>query len=173
MGGVKNLNFVNAKNPKVNNDAIVKQVWKATGKIFASVGSKWRPTGRKFTLGDTCPLTRITKPEVVPLEKSGSVSTSEPANNVIVTPRFSKKPLTSYKRKDRKLKDTSTGSPPNAETKAVNDPVNANDLSANQRDPNKIGYPMSQILKHPQFSNAGCTDLPFVLGLRLLTAYDR
>ncbi|GJZ71594.1 integrase, catalytic region, zinc finger, CCHC-type containing protein, partial [Tanacetum coccineum] len=78
-----------------------------------------------------CPLTRITKPEVVPLEKSGSVSTSEPANNVIVTP--------------------------NAETKAVNNPANANDLSANQRDPNKIGYPMSQILQHPQFSNAGCS----------------
>ncbi|GJU28533.1 retrotransposon protein, putative, ty1-copia subclass [Tanacetum coccineum] len=121
--GVKNLNYVNAKNPKVNNDATVKQVWKGTGKIFASVGSKWRPTGRKFTLCDMCPLTRITKPEVVPLEKSRSVSTSEPANNVIVTPRFSKKPLTSYKRKDSKLKDTSTGSPPNAETKAVNDPV--------------------------------------------------
>ncbi|GJR61977.1 putative reverse transcriptase domain-containing protein [Tanacetum coccineum] len=135
--GVKNLNYVNAKNPKVNNDATVKQVWKTTGKIFASVGSKWRPTGRKITLGDTCPLTRITKPEVVPLEKSGSVSTSEPANNVIVTPRFSKKPLTIYKHKDSKLKDTSTGSPSNAETKAVNDPVNANDLSANQLDPNK------------------------------------
>ncbi|GKD98455.1 hypothetical protein Tco_1382352, partial [Tanacetum coccineum] len=129
--GVKNLNSMNAINPKVNNDATVKQVWKATGKIFASVGSKWRPTGRKFTLGDTCPLTRITKPEVVALEKLGSISTSEPTNNVIVTPRFSKKPLTSYKCKDSKLKDTSTGSPPNAETKAVNDPVNANDLSAN------------------------------------------
>ncbi|GJU56159.1 hypothetical protein Tco_1229873 [Tanacetum coccineum] len=116
--GVKNLNYVNCKNPKVNNDATVKQVWKATGKIFASVGSKWRPTGRKFTLGNTCPLTGTTKLEVVPLEKSGSVSTSELANNVIVTPRFSKKPLTSYK-----LKDTSIGSPPNAETKAVNDPV--------------------------------------------------
>ncbi|GKD38444.1 hypothetical protein Tco_1258651 [Tanacetum coccineum] len=157
MCGV-NLNSVNAKNPKVNNDATVKQVWKATGKIFASVGSKWRPKGRKFTLGDTCPLTRITKPEVVPLEKSGSISTSEPANNVIVTSRFSKKPLTSYERKDRKLKDTSTGSPPNAKTKAVNDLVNANDLSTNQRDPNKIRYPMSQILQHPQFSNAGRTD---------------
>ncbi|GJR75955.1 armadillo-type fold protein [Tanacetum coccineum] len=80
--GVKNLNSMNAKNPKVKDDATVKQVWKATGKIFASVGSKWRPTGRKFTLGDTCPLTRITKPEVVPLEKSGSVSTSKSANNV-------------------------------------------------------------------------------------------
>ncbi|GKB63626.1 hypothetical protein Tco_0919812, partial [Tanacetum coccineum] len=122
--GIKNLNSVNTKNPKVKNNATVKQVWKATGKIFASVGSKWRPTERKFTLGDTCPLTRITKPEVVPLEKSGSVSTSEPANNVIVTSRFSKKPLTIYKRKDRKLKDISTGSPSNTATKAVNDPVN-------------------------------------------------
>ncbi|GJT78581.1 hypothetical protein Tco_1045306 [Tanacetum coccineum] len=147
--GVKNLNSVNAKNPKVKNNATMKQVWKATGKIFASVGSKWKPTGRKFTLGDTCPLTRITKPEVVPLEKSGSVSTSEPANNVIVTPRFSKKPLTSYKRKDRKLKDISTGSPPNTETKAVNDPVNVNDLSANQLELNKNWYPMFQIIQHP------------------------
>ncbi|GKB52777.1 hypothetical protein Tco_0903530 [Tanacetum coccineum] len=163
--GVKNLNSVNAKNPKVKNDAIVKQVWKATGKIFASIGSKWKPTGRKFTLGDTCPLTRITKPEVVPLEKSGSVSTSKPANNVIVTPRFSNKPLTSYKRKDGKLKDTSTGSPHNAETKAVNDPVNVNDLSVNQQDPNKIRYPMSQILQHPQFSNAGRIDRPLCVSL--------
>ncbi|GJX50170.1 hypothetical protein Tco_0277015 [Tanacetum coccineum] len=135
--GVKNLNYVNAKNPKVKNNATMKQVWKATGKIFASVGSKWKPTGRKFTLGDTRPLTRITKPEVVPLEKSGTVSTSEPANNVIGTPMFSKKPLTSYKRKDRKLKDISTGSSPNTETKVVNDPMNVNDLSANQLDPNK------------------------------------
>nr|GEU50825.1 hypothetical protein [Tanacetum cinerariifolium] len=54
-----------------------------------NVGSKWKPTGRKFTLDDTCPLTRITKPEVVPLEKSRSVSTSEPAINVTMTPRCS------------------------------------------------------------------------------------
>ncbi|GKC45348.1 putative ribonuclease H-like domain-containing protein [Tanacetum coccineum] len=91
--GVKNLNSVNAKNPKVKNNATMKQVWKATGKIFASVGSKWKPTGRKFTLGDTCPLTRITKPEVVPLEKLGSVGTSEPANNVIVTPSILSSPM--------------------------------------------------------------------------------
>nr|GEW15688.1 copia protein [Tanacetum cinerariifolium] len=156
--GVKNLNYVNAKNPKVKSVANVKQVWKATGKIFAIVGSKWKPTERKFSLGDTCLLTRFTKPEVVPLEKSGSASTSEPSNNVILTRKFFKKPLTSYKRKDRKLKDISTGSPPNAKTKAVNDPVNVNDLSANQLDPKKIRYPMFQILQHPQFLNAGHTD---------------
>nr|GEV07312.1 hypothetical protein [Tanacetum cinerariifolium] len=56
-----------------------------------NVGSKWKPTERKFTLGDTCPLTRITKPDVVPLEKSRSVSTSEPAINVTVTPRLAVK----------------------------------------------------------------------------------
>nr|GEV66336.1 hypothetical protein [Tanacetum cinerariifolium] len=94
-----------------------------------NVGSKWKPTGRNFTLGDTCPLTRITKHEVVPLEKSRNVSTSEPAINVTVTPMFSAKTLISYKRKDRKIKDTSTGSPPNAKTQAVNDPMNVNDLS--------------------------------------------
>nr|GEV19195.1 hypothetical protein [Tanacetum cinerariifolium] len=52
-----------------------------------NVGSKWKPIGRKFTLGDTCTFTRITKPEVVSLENFGSVRTSEPTNNVTVTPR--------------------------------------------------------------------------------------
>ncbi|GJR18156.1 putative ribonuclease H-like domain-containing protein [Tanacetum coccineum] len=66
--------------------SVCKTFWKATGKVFASVGSRWKPTGRKFTLGDTCPLTRINKPEVVSIANSGSVRTSEPTNNVTVTP---------------------------------------------------------------------------------------
>ncbi|GKE92692.1 hypothetical protein Tco_1573787, partial [Tanacetum coccineum] len=37
-----------------------KQVWKATGK------AQWRPKGRIITLGEKCPLTRLTKPKVVP-----------------------------------------------------------------------------------------------------------
>ncbi|GJU40467.1 retrovirus-related pol polyprotein from transposon TNT 1-94 [Tanacetum coccineum] len=44
----------------------VKQVWKATGKVLTHVGHQWRPTGRIFTLGEKCPLTRLTKPKVVP-----------------------------------------------------------------------------------------------------------
>ncbi|GKF57276.1 hypothetical protein Tco_0170813, partial [Tanacetum coccineum] len=36
-----------------------KQVWKATAKLFANVGYQWRPTGKKFALGELCPLTRI------------------------------------------------------------------------------------------------------------------
>ncbi|GJS01733.1 retrovirus-related pol polyprotein from transposon TNT 1-94 [Tanacetum coccineum] len=44
----------------------VKQVWKETGKVLTHVGHQWRPTGRIFTLGEKCPLTRLTKPKVVP-----------------------------------------------------------------------------------------------------------
>ncbi|GKB90310.1 retrovirus-related pol polyprotein from transposon TNT 1-94, partial [Tanacetum coccineum] len=43
----------------------VRQVWKPTGKVLTSVGHQWRPTGRIFTLGEHCPLTRLTAPKVV------------------------------------------------------------------------------------------------------------
>ncbi|GJR62348.1 retrovirus-related pol polyprotein from transposon TNT 1-94 [Tanacetum coccineum] len=43
----------------------VRKVWKATGKVLTNVGHQWRPTGRIFTLGEQCPLTRLTKPKVV------------------------------------------------------------------------------------------------------------
>ncbi|GJT90929.1 retrovirus-related pol polyprotein from transposon TNT 1-94 [Tanacetum coccineum] len=36
-----------------------KRVWKATGKLFANVGYQWRPTGKKFALGEQCPLTKL------------------------------------------------------------------------------------------------------------------
>ncbi|GJY69372.1 integrase, catalytic region, zinc finger, CCHC-type containing protein [Tanacetum coccineum] len=40
----------------------IKQIWKPIGKTLNNVGYQWRPTGRTFTLGDQCPLTRLTKP---------------------------------------------------------------------------------------------------------------
>ncbi|GJV20336.1 hypothetical protein Tco_1369356 [Tanacetum coccineum] len=40
----------------------IKQIWKPTGKTLNNVGYQWRLTGRTFTLGDQCPLTRLTKP---------------------------------------------------------------------------------------------------------------
>ncbi|GJV14887.1 retrovirus-related pol polyprotein from transposon TNT 1-94 [Tanacetum coccineum] len=36
-----------------------KWVWKATGKLFADIGYQWRPTGKKFALGEMCPLTKL------------------------------------------------------------------------------------------------------------------
>ncbi|GKA48544.1 putative reverse transcriptase domain-containing protein [Tanacetum coccineum] len=41
---------------------------KVEGKKFASVGYQWRPTGKKFTLGEQCPLIRPTNPKEVPLQ---------------------------------------------------------------------------------------------------------
>ncbi|GKC46085.1 retrovirus-related pol polyprotein from transposon TNT 1-94, partial [Tanacetum coccineum] len=43
----------------------VKQVWKAIGKLFTTIGHQCRPTGRLLPLGDQWPLTRNTPPEVV------------------------------------------------------------------------------------------------------------
>ncbi|GJZ86721.1 integrase, catalytic region, zinc finger, CCHC-type containing protein [Tanacetum coccineum] len=41
----------------------------ATGKLFATVGHQWRPTGRTFTLGEQFPFTRITISKVVPVNQ--------------------------------------------------------------------------------------------------------
>ncbi|GJW97201.1 hypothetical protein Tco_0179009 [Tanacetum coccineum] len=43
----------------------VKLVWKPTSKILTNVGYQWMPTGRTFTLGEQCPLPRLTKSKVV------------------------------------------------------------------------------------------------------------
>ncbi|GJW12926.1 hypothetical protein Tco_1578753, partial [Tanacetum coccineum] len=56
---VKYLTSVNA--PPLIKDVLrtVKQVWKETWKLFVNVGYQWKPTGRKFTLEEQCPLTRF------------------------------------------------------------------------------------------------------------------
>ncbi|GKC38593.1 hypothetical protein Tco_1050977, partial [Tanacetum coccineum] len=71
----------------------VNQVGKEIGKLFDNVGYQWKPTGRKFTLGEQCPLTRFTESKVVHVKQSKSVSTSD----IMITGRFSntsQKPLT-------------------------------------------------------------------------------
>ncbi|GJY21768.1 retrovirus-related pol polyprotein from transposon TNT 1-94, partial [Tanacetum coccineum] len=47
----------------------VKQAWKATGKLFNTIGHQWRPTGRILPLGDQWPLTRNTPPKVLPTKQ--------------------------------------------------------------------------------------------------------
>ncbi|GKA53501.1 hypothetical protein Tco_0746816 [Tanacetum coccineum] len=66
------LKRTSSNKPPVKKVWTVKQVmqtWKATEKLFANVGYQWKPTGRKFTLGEQCPLSRITKPKVVPVQQ--------------------------------------------------------------------------------------------------------
>ncbi|GKD94715.1 hypothetical protein Tco_1374552 [Tanacetum coccineum] len=47
----------------------VKQVWKAKGKLFTTIGHQWRPTDRLLPLGDQWPLTRNTPPKVLPTKQ--------------------------------------------------------------------------------------------------------
>ncbi|GJV13605.1 hypothetical protein Tco_1355146 [Tanacetum coccineum] len=58
---VKYLTSVNALPFVKDVLSTFKQVWKETGKLFVNVGYQWKPTGRKFTLGEQCPLTRLLK----------------------------------------------------------------------------------------------------------------
>ncbi|GKC92640.1 hypothetical protein Tco_1158082, partial [Tanacetum coccineum] len=47
-----------------------KEEWKPTGKVFTKIRYNWRPTRRTFTLvTNTCPLTRITATNKVPLRE--------------------------------------------------------------------------------------------------------
>ncbi|GJU57982.1 hypothetical protein Tco_1235748 [Tanacetum coccineum] len=133
---VKSLKFV--KKPPVNKVwrvKQVKQVWQATGKLFTNVGYQWKPTGRKFTLGEQCPLTRFTKSKVVPVKQPENVSTS----NIVITKRFSntsQKPLTRYQRKNKQEKAISTVTPITAVPQSINDSVKPT-VCANQQDPNR------------------------------------
>jgi hypothetical protein len=67
----------------------VRQVWNKTGKVFTNVGYQWRPTRRKFTLGEKCPLTRITNSKVVPIKKWRPTSRRFPVEALSTTPRSS------------------------------------------------------------------------------------
>nr|GEW69567.1 retrovirus-related Pol polyprotein from transposon TNT 1-94 [Tanacetum cinerariifolium] len=66
-----------------NNKSDLKQ----ENRVDYSISHKrtWKPTGRKFTLGEQCSLTRFTESKVVPLQQPEHVSTSE----IVITERFS------------------------------------------------------------------------------------
>ncbi|GJY12275.1 hypothetical protein Tco_0381584, partial [Tanacetum coccineum] len=112
---MKYLKFVRPPPLVKNVLSKVKQVWKATRKLFANVGYQWKPTRRKFTLGEQCPLTRFTKSKVVPLQQPEHVSSTE----IVITERFSntsQKPLTTYTRRNKQEKAISNGIYTTAET---------------------------------------------------------
>ncbi|GKC03591.1 hypothetical protein Tco_0995201 [Tanacetum coccineum] len=100
--------------PRNNNN---KSNLKQENRVDSSISSKrtWKPTRKKFTLEEQCPLTRFTKSKVVPLKQPAHVSSGK----IVITERFSnnsQKPLTRYKRKTKQEKEISSGIPTTAET---------------------------------------------------------
>ncbi|GKA03048.1 hypothetical protein Tco_0675829, partial [Tanacetum coccineum] len=127
--------------PRINKSIVIRKnrvdssisykLWQATGKLFANVDYQWKPTRRKFTLGERCPLTRITKSKVVPIRQPKTDSTS----NIVITERLrntSQKALTRYQHKNKQEKATSTDIPTIAETQTTDSSVIYTVVSANQ-----------------------------------------
>ncbi|GJV91368.1 retrovirus-related pol polyprotein from transposon TNT 1-94 [Tanacetum coccineum] len=63
------IDHVNSMKVRAKSASKKRKEWKPTRKVFNSVGYKWKPTGRTFTLVvNTCPLTRLSATNKVPLK---------------------------------------------------------------------------------------------------------
>ncbi|GKE12705.1 hypothetical protein Tco_1416256 [Tanacetum coccineum] len=142
---VSYLNSVNAspyvqnvvsKVKKVWKPKQVKQVWKATRKLLTNVGYQWKPTGRKFTLGEQCPFTRFPKSRVAPVQQIENVSTSK----FVITENLShtsQKPLTRYQCRNKQYKAVPASIPTPTKNRAIDASMQSVVTYANQQDPNK------------------------------------
>nr|GFA60033.1 hypothetical protein [Tanacetum cinerariifolium]GFA66742.1 hypothetical protein [Tanacetum cinerariifolium] len=136
---IKYLNFVNASSSVKNimrkvkqvwKPKPVKQVWKATGKVRTNVGYQWQHTGRIFTLGEQCPLTRFTQTKVVPAKQLENVSICK----IVVIENLSHtshKPLTRYQHRNKLNKAVPVGMPTLTDTSTQPVVVLANQLESN------------------------------------------
>nr|GFB16781.1 hypothetical protein [Tanacetum cinerariifolium] len=86
---VEYINSVNAsRKSKSVKKPVKRKVWKTTGKVFTTVGYKWTPTRRTFTLvGNVCPLTRIATATIVPPREPIPIvqSTDKPVVTLVYT----------------------------------------------------------------------------------------
>nr|GFD14949.1 hypothetical protein [Tanacetum cinerariifolium] len=79
------------KKSKSAKKPVNRKVWKTTGKVFKTVGYKWTPTGRTFTLvGNVCPLTRIATTPIVPPREP--IPTAQSTDKPVVTLVYTRKP---------------------------------------------------------------------------------
>ncbi|GJW04026.1 retrovirus-related pol polyprotein from transposon TNT 1-94 [Tanacetum coccineum] len=120
--GVKDATAASGSKPRSNTKKDRTLPAKSDTKTILGIISLWLPTGRKFTLGEQCPLTRFTKFKVVPVKQPESVSTSES----VITERLSNtsyKPLTRYQRKNKQEKAISTDTPTTTVTLSIDDSV--------------------------------------------------
>ncbi|GJS12078.1 retrovirus-related pol polyprotein from transposon TNT 1-94 [Tanacetum coccineum] len=73
------------------NKAKKKKEWKPTGKMFTKIRYNWIPTGRTFTsVGNTCPLTRITATNKVPIREP--IPLEVIAQESVVTKFYTRRP---------------------------------------------------------------------------------
>jgi hypothetical protein len=112
--------------------------WKTTGKMFTNVGYQWRPIGRKFTLGNQCPLTDMTN--LKPLEAKKWKATGR--NFPLGTQCFD----------DKSVAPISVVS--SVETIACTNPVTPRYVCANQLDPNHTWG--SMFFSYPYLSGFKC-----------------
>ncbi|GJT69390.1 retrovirus-related pol polyprotein from transposon TNT 1-94 [Tanacetum coccineum] len=89
------LEFVSDMNASSKSKSVKKakkkEEWKPTGKVFTKIGYNWRPTRRTFTLvGNTCPLTRITATNKVPLREP--IPLEVIAQESVVTKVYTRRP---------------------------------------------------------------------------------
>nr|GEV44966.1 hypothetical protein [Tanacetum cinerariifolium] len=133
------LEFINSVNARVKSKSAKKPLnrkfWKPTGKVFTTIGYKWRPTCRTFTLvRNVCPLTRITTAAIellrkpIPLENN----TFKPVVTLV------------YLRKPKEARN---------KVPVSNSKINKS-LSANKKEPNKFWG--STIFNVPYSSTVEC-----------------
>ncbi|GKC59029.1 hypothetical protein Tco_1086627 [Tanacetum coccineum] len=166
---VNYLHYVNAS-PSVKNvvrkvkqvwkPKQLKQVWKETSKMLTNVGYQWMSTGRTFTLGEQCPLTRLTNSKVVPAKQTKHVSTSK----TVITGKLSHTSQKPTNIKTNSTRQFPLAFPPHLRIRQL--------LMLTNWTPTKIGDLTFQTLHLRLFSNAGRMDCPLVFGLRLLKTYD-
>ncbi|GJR23639.1 retrovirus-related pol polyprotein from transposon TNT 1-94 [Tanacetum coccineum] len=122
--------------------------------ICATLGLKWKPIGRTFTIvGNSCPLTRITSANVVPPKKttSHSIETQKPELKV-------------YSRTPKNIKNVGLSK----KAKIVES------KNANHSEPNHTwGSNATDIPSSSSLVMIGCPDCSLLSGLRMFETYDR
>ncbi|GJU51081.1 retrovirus-related pol polyprotein from transposon TNT 1-94 [Tanacetum coccineum] len=129
-------------------------VWKPTGHVFTKVGFKWKPTGRTFTIvGNSCPLTRFTSTNSVPLKQTTSHSAE-----------IQKPEIKVYSRKPKNVKNIGSSS-----IAKIVESKNANHSEPNQT----WGSNATDIPSSSSLVMIGCPDCTLVSGLRMFKTHDR
>ncbi|GJX09203.1 retrovirus-related pol polyprotein from transposon TNT 1-94 [Tanacetum coccineum] len=127
---------------------------------------KVKGLGRIFTLGEQCPLTRLTKSKVVPAKQTENVSTSK----TVITKKLShtsQKPLTRYQHRNQQYQTVPIILPTSPENQAIAASMQFAIAYANQQEPTKIRDPSFQTLHLCLFSNAGRTYHPLQIQVDL------